>query len=169
MELGFNPVVANEHSWRMLLTGLNSQLFTILIPILIFVCRYINWSFASLSKNGNSIAAGIIILFIGQIFLYLAALLAQRSPLIALPAAINNTNVNQSINQSKEVPLQQIVITDPNKVGNQPAINQSINQSNQGQYTDAQHLETTVTQEHDHPTNVQREYSGNHQPATMAH
>lgn len=156
-ELASNPVVANWHAWRTMVTGLSGLLMSFFLPILIIICRYINWGGVyRLGASGNAVAAGIIIMCIGEFFLYACALLAQRSPLIALPAAINNTTQPAGI--KSEVPLQQIVVTDPHKAGldNMNAVPAaSVNQ-----YQPTQHTEPTVVTQN--PTMAHtREYSGN--------
>lgn len=158
-ELAGNPVVANWHAWRMMVTGLTGLLLTFSIPMLIFVCRYINWSTYELDSLGYACAAGIIIAALGNLFWYASALVAQTSPLIALPAAINNTAQQQL--PAKDVGLQQVVVSDPNKIGNLP---QNQLPTQHGAYSDHQHTETTVVSanphDHHHSTVPQsREYS----------
>jgi len=160
-ELAGNPVVANWHSWRLMVTGLTGLFFTFSIPMFIFACRYINWSMYALGSAGNGIAAGIIIATIGSLFWYLTAVITLRSPLIALPAAINNTTQQQQL-PAKDVGLQQVVVSDPNKIGNLP---QNQVPAHHGAYTDRQHMETTVVNDpnyhHEHHAGVpqSREYS----------
>lgn len=158
-ELAGNPVVANWHAWRMMVTGLTGLLLTFSIPMLIFVCRYINWSTYELDSLGYACAAGIIIAALGNLFWYASAIIAQTSPLIALPAAINNTAQQQL--PAKDVGLQQVVVSDPNKIGNLP---QNQLPTQHGAYSDHQHTETTVVSanphDHHHSTVPQsREYS----------
>jgi len=156
-ELAGNPVVANWHAWRMMVTGLTGLLLTFSIPMMIFACRYINWGYYALGSAGNAVAAGIIIATIGNLFWYACAVITQRSPLIALPAAINNTAQQLP---GKDVGLQQVVVTDPHKVGNLP---QNQLPAQHGAYTDRQHMETTVVTDHDNAVPASREYSTHNQ------
>jgi hypothetical protein len=115
-EMAANPVVANWQAWRTLVTGLSGLLFSFFLPQFILVCRYINWdSPTGLSKDGTAIAAGFIIMCIGDFFLYACALIVQRSPLIALPAAINNTTAPV---QKQGTELQNVEVVDTTKPGN---------------------------------------------------
>jgi len=107
-ELASNPVVANWHAWRTLVTGLSGLLFSFFLPFFIMVCRYINWN-TTYSHTELAMAAGMIIMCIGDFLLYASALITQKSPLIALPAAINNTATPQKTTQ----PLQGVAIQQP--------------------------------------------------------
>ena len=172
-ELASNPVVANWHAWRTLVTGTAAMLFTFLIPSFILVCRYINWGQPyNLLKLERAVAAGFLILTIGETFLYANALLVQRSPLIALPAAINNTTmpVNKQGTELQNVAVQQPGVYAPGvgapQAGYAPAAGVGVNNTagNMGTYGQPNqygHTETTVTTADPVPT---REYSGNQVP-----
>jgi len=54
-------------------------------------------------------ASGIIIMCVGDYLLYASALITQRSPLIALPAAINNTTQPKQT----DAPLQGVAVQQP--------------------------------------------------------
>ena len=158
-EMASNPVVANWHAWRTLVTGIAAMLFTFLVPQFILVCRYINWNYPySLNRDEKAIAAGFIIMCIGEWFLYANALIAQRSPLIALPAAINNTTM--PVNKTTE--LQNVVVTQPGQAVGVPVVgNTAGTMGTYGQPNQYGHTETTVTTADPVPT---REYSGNQVP-----
>ena len=159
-EMASNPVVANWHAWRTLVTGISAMLFTFLVPQFILICRYLNWSYPQrLSRDDTAIAAGFIIMCAGEWFLYANALLAQRSPLIALPAAINNTTMPVN-KQSTE--MQNVVVTQPGVNVGQPVVaNTAGTMGTYGQPNQYGHTETTVTTADPIPT---REYSGNQVP-----
>ena len=159
-EMASNPVVANWHAWRTLVTGICAMLFTFLVPQFILICRYINWNFPhGLSVDDTAIASGFIIMCIGEWFLYANALLAQRSPLIALPAAINNTTMPVN-KQGTE--LQNVVVTQPGMAVAAPVVgNTAGNVGTYGQPNQYGPTETTVTTADPIPT---REYSGNQVP-----
>jgi len=163
-EMASNPVVANWHAWRTMVTGLSGLLMTFFVPIIIIVCRYINWGLYPLGALGNAVAAGVIIMCIGEFFLYACALLAQRSPLIALPAAINNTTQPAGI--KSEVPLQQVVVTDPSKAGvhqHGTHMQTGVPAAGVNQYH-TQHTEPTVVTQNNPQMAHTREYSGNQVP-----
>ena len=160
-EMAANPVVANWHAWRTLVTGLSGLLFSFFLPQFILVCRFVNWG--GLGKIGQGIAAGFIIMCIGDFLLYICALSAQRSPLIALPAAINNTS--QPVQQGKFNNEQRMneVVVDTTKPGN-PVVGNTAGQANPAygnQY--ASGTEPTVTTAEPVPT---RDYSGNQRVPT---
>ena len=165
-EMASNPVVANWHAWRTLVTGICAMLFTFLLPQFILVCRYVNWSFPyQLNKDEKAVAAGFIIMCVGEWFLYANALIAQRSPLIALPAAINNTTMPVN-KQGTE--LQNVAVTQPGTaypgtavVGAPVVGNTAGNMGTYGAPNQYGHTETTVTTADPVPT---REYSGNQVP-----
>jgi len=161
-EMASNPVVANWHAWRTLVTGVSAMLFTFLLPQLILVCRYLNWTQpfgTSLTHDEKVIGAGFIIMCIGEFFLYANALIAQRSPLIALPAAINNTTMPVN-KQGTE--LQNVVVNQPGTAVGVPVVaNTAGNMGTYGQPNQYGHTETTVTTADPVPT---REYSGNQLP-----
>ncbi len=161
-EMASNPVVANWYAWRTLVTGSCAMLFSFFIPQFILICRYINWSFpAGLSKIDTAIAAGFIIMCIGEFFLYGNALVAQKSPLIALPAAINNTTmpVNKQGTELQNVAVQQPGVVTTGAA--MPVTNTAGNVGTYGQPNQYGHTETTVTTADPVPT---REYSGNQLP-----
>jgi len=163
-EMASNPVVANWHAWRTLVTGISAMLFTFLLPQLILVCRYINWVFPyavndTLTPTELAIAAGFIIMCCGEFLLYANALIAQRSPLIALPAAINNTTMPVN-KQGTE--LQNVVVTQPGAAVGAPVVgNTAGTMGTYGHPNQYGHTETTVTTADPVPT---REYSGNQVP-----
>jgi len=151
-EMASNPVVANWHAWRTLVTGLAGLLFSFFLPQFILVCRFVNWG--GLDAIGKGIASGFIIMCIGDFALYSCALSAQRSPLIALPAAINNTTAPVA---QKGAPMNEVVV-DTNKPGN-PVVGNTVAYPN----ATNQYSEPTVTSENPVPT---RDYSGNQQVPT---
>ena len=108
-EMSSNPVVANWHAWRTMVTGLSALLFSFFIPQFIQVCRFLNWG--HLSVDATAVGAGFIIMCCGDFLLYACALAAQRSPLIALPAAINNTAAPVVKNQPTQ--MQQVTVDKP--------------------------------------------------------
>jgi hypothetical protein len=158
-EMASNAVVANWHAWRMLVLGLAALLFTFFLPQFILVCRFVNWG--GLENVGRGVAAGFIIMCIGEFLLYTVALSAMRAPLIALPAAINQTAAPVA-NREKEVAMTDVVV-DTTKPGN-PVVNTAgvTNPAYAGQYSSQ--LEPTVTSAAGPvPT---RDYSGNQQVPT---
>ena len=159
-ELASNPVVANWHAWRTLVTAIAALLCSFLIPQFILICRYINWGYPqSLNKDEKALAAGFIIMCIGEWFLYLNALIVQKSPLIALPAAINNTTMPVNKQQQE---LQNVVVTQPGQQGYPQTVgNTAGTVGTYGQPNQYGHTETTVVTADPVPT---REYSGNQLP-----
>jgi len=114
-ELASNAVVANWTMWRFLVLGLSGILFSFFVPFFIMVCRFINWPGTNWGTSGateSAMAAGMLIMCIGDFTLYFSALAVLRSPLIALPAAINNTT-QPALKQAGGVPLQSVVVTQP--------------------------------------------------------
>jgi len=157
-EMAANPVVANWHAWRTLVTGLSGLLFSFFLPQFILVCRYVNWSYpVGLTAIGKGVAAGFIIMCIGDFALYACALIAQRSPLIALPAAINNTTAPVT----KQTEMTNVAVVDTTKPGNPVVGNTAGTVGTYGAPNNYGHTETTVTTADPVPT---REYSGNQVP-----
>jgi len=132
-EMASNPVVGNWNAWRMLVVGETGLLFTFFLPQFILICRYINWNFTYLGGPGLttlelSEAAGFIIMCCGEFLLYVNALLALRSPLVALPAAMNNTTMPATKTQD----MQSVVV---DKQTGQPVgvTNEAVNSGNYGE------------------------------------
>ena len=155
-EMSSNAVVANWHAWRTLVTGLAALMFTFFLPQFILVCRFVNWG--GLGSIGYGIASGFIIMCVGDFLLYVCALMAQRSPLVALPAAINNTT--QPV-QKTSAPMTDVVV-DPSK----PAVvpNTAGNTLPAGTYGVAE--PTVTSQNPQNPPIPTRDYTGTQQVPT---
>jgi hypothetical protein len=161
-EMAANPVVANWHSWRSLVTSLSAVLFTFFLPQFIQICRYVNWG--GLGAIGNAIASGFIIMCVGEFALYVCALSAQRAPLIALPAAISNATapVQQQPGYAKPANLENVVV-DTTKPGNPPVTTAETATGYQAGAYGASSEPTVVTA--DPVATGTREYSGTQQPS----